>query len=164
MGCAASYAEQHTDSAVVGAAAIAKLTRNVFLAAVVPFMAVKHAAGASSTFSAKTLAAAVPVFVGGFLTMAAVRTIGDAQLANGGTALFLFNKDDFKRGADWIGAVLGTKVLLGTGLAAVGLSVNLASFRGAGLNPFIVGAAGASVVGGVGLTVALLVSCFQLEK
>ncbi|KAL3920033.1 MAG: hypothetical protein SGPRY_005407 [Prymnesium sp.] len=109
MGCAASYAEQHTDSAVVGAAAIAKLTRNVFLAAVVPFMAVKHAAGASSTFSAKTLAAAVPVFVGGFLAMAAVRTIGDAQLANGGTALYLFNKDDFKRGADWIGAFLGTK-------------------------------------------------------
>ena len=42
MGCAASYAEQYSDSAVVAAAAVAKLTRNVFLAAVVPLMAVRH--------------------------------------------------------------------------------------------------------------------------
>jgi len=54
--------------------------------------------------------------------------------------------------------VLGTKVLLSTGLAAVGLSVNFAAFHGAGLAPFAVGAAGASVVGGVGLSVALLMA------
>ena len=42
MGCAASYAEQYSDTAVVAAAAVAKLTRNIFLAAVVPLMAVRH--------------------------------------------------------------------------------------------------------------------------
>ena len=45
-----------------------------------------------------------------------------------------------------VGAVLGTKWLLGTGLAAVGLSVDLAAFRGAGLAPFAVGAAGSPTV------------------
>ena len=54
MGCAASYAEQYNDGAVVAAAAVAKLTRNVFLAAVVPLMAVRHAAGGGAGLSAKT--------------------------------------------------------------------------------------------------------------
>ena len=67
----------------------------------------------------------------------------------------------WKEGADWLGAVLGTKVLLGTGLAAVGLSVNFAAFAGAGVAPFAVGAAGASIVGGVGLSVALLISSLR---
>jgi uncharacterized integral membrane protein (TIGR00698 family) len=155
MGCAASYAEQYDDAAVVAAAAVAKLTRNVFLAAVVPLMAVRYAPGTSGAVSAKTLAAAVPVFVGGFLAAAAVRTAGDTQLASGGSALFVFDQQTWKSGADWLGGTLGTKVLLGTGLAAVGLSVDLAAFGGAGLAPFAVGAAGASIVGGVGLSVAL---------
>ncbi|EOD29590.1 hypothetical protein EMIHUDRAFT_113713 [Emiliania huxleyi CCMP1516] len=120
MGCAASYAEQYTDAAVA-----------------------KSGSGATGGVTAKTFAAAVPAFVGGFLAMAAVRTLGDAQLANGGSALFAFDR---------------TKVLLSTGLAAVGLSVNFAAFHGAGLAPFAVGAAGASVVGGVGLSVALLMA------
>ena len=63
-----------------------------------------------------------------------------------------------KRAADWVGATLGTKYLLGTGLAGVGLSVNFEAFRGAGLKPFAVGGAGAALVGGVGLGVALLLA------
>ena len=161
MGCAASYAEQYSDTAVVGAAAVAKLTRNVFLAAVVPLMTIRHAAGSAGRFSATTLAAAVPVFVGGFLAMATVRTAGDSQLASGGSALFLFDEASWKGGADWVGAVLGTKILLGTGLAGVGLSVNFAAFGSAGLAPFAVGAAGAAIVGGVGLSVALLIANFK---
>ncbi|KAH8052181.1 hypothetical protein JL722_10281 [Aureococcus anophagefferens] len=113
MGCAASYAEQYSDAAVVGAAAVAKLTRNVFLAGVV---------------------------------------------ASGGKALGLLDADDWKRQADWVGAVLGTKVLLATGLAGVGLSVDFNAFKSAGVRPFAVGAAGATIVGGVGLSTALLLS------
>ena len=167
MGCAASYAEQYSDSAVVGAAAVAKLTRNVFLAAVVPLMAVRHAlpeaAGAKSggAFSAKAIAAAVPGFVGGFLLMAAIRTAGDAQIASGGKALGLLDKESWKAGADWVGASLGTKYLLGTGLAAVGLSVDFGAFAGVGVMPFAVGAAGATIVGGVGLGTALLIAAMR---
>ena len=64
--------------AVVGAAAVAKLTRNVFLAAVVPLMAVRHgaaAAGGGGAGGLKALAAAVPQFVLGFVAMAALRTV-----------------------------------------------------------------------------------------
>lgn len=155
MGCAASYAEQYSDAAVVGAAAVAKLTRNVFLAGVVPLMAVRHGgAGAAGS----SLASAVPTFVLGFVAMAAVRTAGDYQISSGGHALGLLDAKRWKESADWLGGVLGTKVLLGTGLAGVGLSVNVEAFRGAGVKPFVVGAAGASLVGGVGLAVALLIS------
>mmetsp|Transcript_38804 Transcript_38804/g.96425 ORF Transcript_38804/g.96425 Transcript_38804/m.96425 type:complete len:197 (+) Transcript_38804:3-593(+) len=154
MGCAASYAEQYSDAAVVGAAAVAKLTRNVLLAAVVPLMSVRHASGVSKS----SVAAAIPVFVVGFLGMAALRTAGDTQLARGGRALFIFDHSTWKNGADWLGVSLGTKTLLGTGLAAVGLSVNISAFQGAGLAPFIVGAAGALIVGTVGLGAALVAS------
>jgi uncharacterized membrane protein YadS len=156
MGCAASYAEQYAETAVVGAAAVAKLTRNVFLAAVVPMMAVKH--GAAKGSAGGSFAAAVPQFVLGFLAMAALRTAGDYQLANGGKALWLLDSASWKQNADWLGATLGTKYLLGTGLAAVGLSVRFEAFRGVGVAPFAVGATGAMLVGGVGLSVALLMS------
>ena len=157
MGTAASYAEQYNDADVVAAAAVAKLTRNVFLAGVVPLMAVRHAAAAASASTAPfSLAAAVPSFVGGFLAFAAVRSLGDHQLASGSSALGIFDVSSWRAGADWIGSTLGTKLLLGTGLAAVGLSVRLSAFRGVGAAPFAVGAAGAGLVGGVGLGAALL--------
>ena len=162
MGCAASYAEQYADVAVVSAAAVAKLTRNVFLAAAVPLMAVRHAAAGASAVSASSLFAAVPGFVLGFLAMAAVRTTGDAQLASGGRALGVADGATWRHATDWIGATLGTKLLLGTGLAAVGLSVNVSAFAGVGVLPFAVGAAGASLVGGVGLAVALLASTLHV--
>eukprot|EP00282_Hemiselmis_andersenii_P003189 CAMPEP_0114113500 /NCGR_PEP_ID=MMETSP0043_2-20121206/2949_1 /TAXON_ID=464988 /ORGANISM="Hemiselmis andersenii, Strain CCMP644" /LENGTH=265 /DNA_ID=CAMNT_0001205661 /DNA_START=61 /DNA_END=855 /DNA_ORIENTATION=- len=63
MGAAASFADQYADAAVVTCAAVAKLTRNVSLAAVVPLFASRFGGGKSSGFSAKALAAAVPVFV-----------------------------------------------------------------------------------------------------
>ena len=124
MGCAASYAENYDSPAVVGAAAIAKLTRNVFLAAVVPLMAIRH--GNAAAGGAK-LTTVIPHFVGGFLAAAGLRTAGDAQLAHGSKALGLFDHASWKQGADWIGAVLGTKILLGTGLAGVGLSASTLS-------------------------------------
>ena len=156
MGCAASYADQYADAAVVGAAAVAKLTRNVFLAGVVPLLALRHGA-APKGGGAASLAAAVPAFVVGFVALAAVRTAGDA----GGHALLGLEPGQWKQGMDWLGGVLGTKYLLGTGLAAVGLSVDLAAFRGVGLAPFAVGGAGAALVGGVGLSVALLLATLR---
>ena len=159
MGCAASYAEQYADAAVVGAAAVTKLTRNVFLAAVVPLLAVRYGSGPGvSGGAAKSIAAAVPTFVLGFVAMAVARTAGDAYVSSGQLAGGIVDAQQWKRLMDWVGGDLGTKYLLGTGLAAVGLSVDVAVFRGVGLTPFAVGAAGASLVGGTGLAVALLLS------
>ena len=146
MGCAASYAQTYCDEAVVAAAAVAKLTRNCFLAGVVPLMAARH--GATAGIATK---AAFPTFVLGFVGAAGVRTAGDVY----------FVGDDAKRwkeGANFVGGALGTKCLLATGLAGVGLSVDASGFRSAGVRPFLVGGAGAAIVGGVGLASAQLLS------
>ena len=122
MGCAASYAEQYADAAVVGAAAVAKLTRNVLLAGVVPLLSLKHAAasaaagagrGGAAAFSLKAVSTAVPPFVLGFVGAAAIRTLGDAQLASGSPALGLFERSRWEDGANWLGSTIGTKVSLG---------------------------------------------------
>jgi len=51
-----------------------------------------------------------------------------------------------------------SQVCLGTALSAVGLSTSVASVVGVGLAPFVVGAAGAAIVGGTGLVCALTLS------
>jgi uncharacterized membrane protein YadS len=45
-------------------------------------------------------------------------------------------------------------------MAAVGLNTNFAVFKGVGMKPFVVGMAGAIVVGVVGLTMALIFGRF----
>ena len=138
--------QTYADEAVVAAAAVAKLTRNCFLAGVVPLMAARH--GATAGIATK---AAFPTFVLGFVGAAGVRTAGDMYFAG----------DDAKRwkeGANFVGGALGTKCLLATGLAGVGLSVDASAFRSAGARPFLVGGAGAAIVGGVGLGVGAVVA------
>ena len=51
-----------------------------------------------------------------------------------------------------------SQVCLGTALSAVGLSTSVASVVGVGPAPFVVGAAGAAIVGGTGLVCALTLS------
>ena len=75
----------------------------------------------------------------------------------------MLDAKQWKASADWLGGSLGTKYLLGTGLAAVGLSVNFDAFRGVGLKPFVVGGVGTAAVGSVGLTVALLVASMSQD-
>ena len=50
---------------------------------------------------------------------------------------------------------MGSKYLLGTAMAAVGLSTSWTVFKGVGYRPFAVGFAGAGVVGGAGLASAV---------
>ena len=45
-------------------------------------------------------------------------------------------------------------------MAAVGLNTNFAVFKGVGLKPFVVGMAGALVVGAVGMGMAVLLGRF----
>jgi uncharacterized membrane protein YadS len=55
-----------------------------------------------------------------------------------------------------IGDFWASRVFLGTAMAAVGLNTSFSVFRGVGAKPFAVGLAGALVVGGVGMTMAVL--------
>ena len=51
-------------------------------------------------------------------------------------------------------------MLLGTAMAAVGLNTSFKVFKGVGLKPFVVGLAGAVVVGTVGMLMAIVFGRF----
>jgi uncharacterized membrane protein YadS len=50
----------------------------------------------------------------------------------------------------------GSRIFLGTAMAAVGLNTSFSVFQGVGVKPFVVGLAGAVAVGAAGLLMAVL--------
>ena len=162
VGAALTYRQIYADDAVLRVATVTKLTRNLFLAVVIPFLVWQRQrsgelAASTSGPSWRTL---VPSFVLGFVAMAVVRSIGDAMLAQGGLALGLWDAPSWSATASWLGDTLGARWLLGTAMAAVGLNTSVAVFRGVGVRPFIVGMAGALVVGAAGFVMATLLGRF----
>jgi uncharacterized integral membrane protein (TIGR00698 family) len=150
VGAALTYKQVYGDDVVLRVATVTKLTRNIFLAAVIPILTWLHLKAMPAVKGRKVATswrALVPGFVIGFLAMAMVRSIGDASLgASEAWAAFTKSVGDF-----W-----ASQIFLGTAMAAVGLNTNFAVFRGVGLKPFAVGMAGALVVGLVGMTMAVL--------
>ncbi|KAJ3340144.1 hypothetical protein HDU83_007210 [Entophlyctis luteolus] len=148
------------DTDAFNSATVAKLTRNMLLVGVVPILAIAnqqmHNAG-TGVASAALLSAKhpplVPLFVVGFLTAAALRSLGDAYF---GSPSVSQNKQEQqqqqKQKLQWerfvlmVGDTLGTKVCLGTALAALGLNASLAGLRrAASPKTFVVGGIGAAV-------------------
>lgn len=160
VGAALTYRQIYADDAVLRVATVTKLTRNLFLAAVIPLLTWWHArerggpGGRAS--SAASWRALVPTFVLGFVGMAVLRSIGDAMLGSGGRALLVWDREAWSALTSFIGDTAGARWLLGTAMAAVGLNTSFHVFRGVGLKPFAVGMAGALVVGGAGFVMALL--------
>jgi len=157
VGAALTYQQVHHDEIAFKTATVTKLTRNLFLAAVIPLLTYRHLRehhGGSATAARRPdFGTLFPLFILGFVAMAVVRTIGDATLAHG-RALGLFDADAWKRLTTQVGEVCGSRLALGTALAGVGLNTRFASFRGVGLKPFAVGFAGALVVGATGFVMA----------
>lgn len=158
MGAGQSYVQMFGDEAVLAAACVTKLARNVLLCVAVPFISSRHSSvsGAGSIVSLQTVAKAFPPFVGLFLLAAVARSVGDWQLATNKEAYGPRAEAAWKKAlsaTSWLGSSL-----LGLAMAGVGLSVNASAFAGVGLQPFVVGGAGAFLVGSTGLTAALLVS------
>jgi uncharacterized integral membrane protein (TIGR00698 family) len=156
MGAALSYREIFRDETAFRVATVTKLTRNVFLVAVVPLLAYLHARRTGHAGARIRLARLFPVFVLGFLAMAIVRSLGDASLASGGVAFGTWN------GAAWAGVVKTVGETWGTAalamaMAGVGLSTDLRKFRAMGLRPLYVGALSAILVAGLALALAALV-------
>lgn len=160
VGAALTYRQIYADDAVLRVATVTKLTRNLFLAAVIPLLTWMHTRERSATGAASARATSwrslVPSFVLGFVGMAVVRSIGDAMLGSGGLALGLWDKAAWSALTSFIGDTAGARWLLGTAMAAVGLNTSFSVFKGVGLKPFAVGMAGAVVVGGAGFVMALL--------
>jgi uncharacterized membrane protein YadS len=59
-----------------------------------------------------------------------------------------------------VGDFWGSRVLLGTAMAAVGLNTSFSVFKGVGPKPFVVGLAGAVIVGAAGVVMAVLLGPF----
>jgi len=163
VGAALTYRQIYGDDVVLRVATVTKLTRNLFLAGVIPLLTWLHLRGSRRHSAARTRASwatLVPAFVLGFVAMAAVRSVGDAMLASGGAAWGLWDAQGWARFTGRIGDFWGSRLLLGTAMAAVGLGTSVRVFRGVGWKPFVVGFAGALVVGAVGLGMALVFGRF----
>jgi uncharacterized integral membrane protein (TIGR00698 family) len=165
VGAALTYKQVYGDDIVLRVATVTKLTRNIFLAAVIPiltWMHMKSAQGAAGAQGAQgsSFMKYVPGFVIGFLAMAVVRSLGDWTLTSNGAALGIWDAAQWAALTKSLGDYWASQILLGTAMAAVGLNTNFAVFKGVGLKPFAVGMAGALVVGAVGMLMAILLGGF----
>jgi uncharacterized integral membrane protein (TIGR00698 family) len=159
MGAALSYREMFHDEVAMKTATVTKLTRNVFLVAVVPALAWMHRrrTGAAAKGPAK-LTQLFPLFVLGFLLMAIVRSTGDLG-ARGGAAFGIWSPAEWKD----VTTVIGDRVAygaLGVAMACVGLGTRLSTFRGLGLRPIWLGALTSALVGATALGLAAAVGRF----
>lgn len=134
-----------------GAAEVAiviKLVRNLFMAVVIPLMAYLYARGSAGTGGGPGVVNArklFPVFILGFVAMAAVRSIGDAGVREGGFAFGFWTRADWQAAVTSVGNAAG--YVLATAMAGVGLGTKMKSFRGLGIRPFYVGLFASLVVG-----------------
>lgn len=158
MGAALSYKEIFHDETALKVATVTKLTRNLFLAAVVPLLAYFHARrrGKESGGGRIRIASLFPLFVLGFVAMAVVRSVGDAMLAHGGAAWGIWSAPAWASLAKMLGESWSTSALA-TAMASVGLTTRFSVFRGLGAKPLYVGAVSATLVGGLALLLAALV-------
>lgn len=163
VGAALTYKQVYSDDVVLRVATVTKLTRNIFLAFVIPLLTWMHFKNTNATstvkrkMSWKTL---VPGFVIGFVAMAVVRSLGDATLTSSGAAFGMWDAAGWKSLTDRLGDYWASRILLGTAMAAVGLNTDFKVFKGVGMKPFAVGLAGALVVGIVGMTMAIIFGRF----
>lgn len=163
VGAALTYQQIYGDDVVLRVATVTKLTRNLFLVAVIPLLAWMHARVSQPRPGGTPRprwTRFVPAFVLGFLGMAVVRSLGDATLGASGLAWGLWDAASWNAVVRTVGDVWASQWLLGTAMAAVGLNTSVAVFRAMGLKPFAVGLAGAAAVGLAGLAMAIVFGRF----
>jgi uncharacterized membrane protein YadS len=164
MGAALTYKTVFGDEVVFAIAAVTKLTRNIFLAAVIPWLAWRTnrgegGAGISGRGASSLIKTALPIFVVAFLCMATVRSAGDSMLQAGFPALLVLDAQQWKWVCSTLGNDVGSRFCLGTAMAAVGSTTSLSVLRGVGMKPFLLGAAGSvSVAFTAFVAVSLLAS------
>ncbi len=138
-----------TVPSVADIAVVGKLVRNVLMVAVIPGLTYLHLRQARRNGEgggqATRVLDMIPVFILGFLAMAALRSMGDAALESGGQAFGLFG--DAAWGDLTHGIRTWAEYALATAMAAVGLGTSIAQLRGLGFRPFVVGMAAALAVG-----------------
>ena len=157
MGAALSYQELFNQPRVAQIATITKLTRNSMLVLVVPVLGLLHrrlTAGERGT--PVPLRDLFPLFVLGFLAASLFRSVGEAGVSASGAAYGLLDPSSWVRLIRLLGDQ-SAGLLLGTALAAVGLSTRLSVFRALGVMPLLLGLAAALAVslGALGLAATM---------
>jgi uncharacterized integral membrane protein (TIGR00698 family) len=161
VGAGQIYADVFSSPKTLDIAVITKLVRNVFMAFVIPFMAYNYERkehdenriGEKTSFTKL-----FPVFIFGFLLMAVIRSIGDANINIGGLAFGLIEK------SVWSNAIVFIKewaeIFLVIALVGVGLSVDLNSFKKLGKKPFLVGLGASAAVGVISFLTIKIIGSF----
>jgi uncharacterized integral membrane protein (TIGR00698 family) len=165
VGAAKVYADVFSAPRALDVATVTKLVRNVFMAIVIPFIALYYSRRAQEQgeFSGTKISflKLLPLFIVGFLALAMIRSIGDAGINTGGSAFGLWDSSAWK---DVHGFVKSwAENLLVVALAGVGLSTNFRAFKGLGIKPSLAGLGAALVVGIVSyIAISLLGSLVSL--
>jgi uncharacterized integral membrane protein (TIGR00698 family) len=143
-GAGLMYRQQFGLPEALETATVVKLVRNLLMAGVIPLMALLYRRGEgqkSSTDTQPRWHQVVPLFVVGFLALAAVRSAGDL----GPRPFLLIDHDTWKRILSRADVASGW--CLATAMAGVGLGTSLARLRILGWRPLCVGLAAAAMVG-----------------
>jgi uncharacterized integral membrane protein (TIGR00698 family) len=160
-GSALIYNQIFDMEKAVDVAMVTKLTRNLFIIAVIPlisFLFFKNASVEDGKEVEKKIPKwykLIPLFVVGFLLLAFVRTIGDLNIENNGMALGFLTPDSWENVYTY-GSSFGTTYMLGLAMAGVGLSTDFSTFKGLGVKPFYIGLIAAVSVGIISLTLISL--------
>jgi uncharacterized integral membrane protein (TIGR00698 family) len=160
-GSALIYNQMFDMEKAVDVAMVTKLTRNLFIIAVIPlisFLFFKNASVEDGKEVEKKIPKwykLIPLFVVGFLLLAFVRTIGDLNIENNGMAFGFLNPNSWENVYTY-GSSFGTTYMLGLAMAGVGLSTDFSTFKGLGVKPFYVGLIAAVSVGIISLTLISL--------
>jgi uncharacterized integral membrane protein (TIGR00698 family) len=144
-GAGLLYVQQYGGQAALDTATVTKLLRNALMLAVIPVMGMLHRRDESAAAGRPgvSLGQAVPLFVLGFVALAALRTVGDL-----GERPFGVLPAELWQG--WIASLSGiSEWCLTFAMASVGLGTNLRRLRELGLRPLGVGLAAAVLVGAV---------------
>ncbi len=156
MGAALSYKDVFNDDVAFKTATITKLTRNVFLVAVIPALGWFHARRQGTAGKKLSILKLFPVFVLGFLTAAIIRSTGEATLGAGGRAFGMWDAAAWKALVTMIGEKWSYWAL-GTAMAAVGLTTDLRVFKTLGMRPVYLGAIVTVLVAALSLALSALI-------
>lgn len=159
-GAALIYNQMYDMEKVVDVATVTKLTRNLFIIAVIPlvsylFFKSNHKGEKEGQNRLPKWYKLIPLFVIGFLFLAMMRTIGDMTVTNTGSAFGLITPSTWETFYEsW--SSFGSTYMLGLAMAGVGLSTDFKMFKGLGIKPFYIGLIAAVSVGIVSLTLISL--------
>ena len=147
-----------TSPSAADIAIVTKLVRNVLMVIVIPLITYvyvrRQRAEGEETGHGTRIIDMMPVFILGFLAMAAFRSIGDAGVESGGAAFGIWGAEAW---GDLIHATRTTaEYCLAMAMAAVGLGTSITQLKGLGFKPFMVGIAAAVAVGAVSIGLVFL--------